>query len=77
MRKHPDGNDADDVDDDALIQREESERREYIRLEEREPHLRNTSYRALTGSDALLQAWGRWSRTNLLMRLRRLVSRFH
>lgn len=76
MRKHHDGNSNEELDDDALLQREESERREYIRLEEREPHLRDTTYRELTGSKALLHAWGRWSRTNLLMRLRGLFSRF-
>ena len=76
MRKHRDGNANDELTDDALQQREASERREYQRLEEREPHLRDTNYRQLKGSNALLHAWERWSRTNLAMRLRGLLSRF-
>ena len=77
MRKHHDGNSNEDLDDEALLQREESERREYVRLEQREPHLRDTNCRELTGSKALLHAWGRWSRTNLLMQLRGLFSHSH
>ena len=76
MRKHYDGNANSELTDDALVQREESERREYIRLHEREPHLRDTNYRELTGSKPLMHAWERWSRTNIMMRLRGLVSRF-
>jgi hypothetical protein len=76
MRKHHDGNSNEQLTDDELIQREESERREYIRLEGREPHLRDTNYRELTGSKALLHAWERWSRTNIMLRLRGLLSRF-
>jgi hypothetical protein len=76
MRKHRDGNDNDELSDDALVQREASERREYMRLEEKEPHLRDTNYRELTGSRPLLHAWERWSRTNLAMKLRGLLSRF-
>src|SRR5688500_7873403 len=41
MRKHRDGNHNDELTDDALLQREASERREYIRLGEKEPHLRD------------------------------------
>jgi hypothetical protein len=76
VRTHRDGNANDELTDDALLDREESERREYMRLEEREPHLRDTSYRELTGSKALLRAWERWSRTNIAMRLRGLLTRF-
>lgn len=76
MREHYDGNDNEELSDDALVQREGSERREYMRLEEREPHLRDTNYRELTGSKPLLHAWERWSRTRLAMRLRGLLSRF-
>jgi hypothetical protein len=76
MRKHYDGNSNDELTDDELIQREASERREYIRLEGREPHLRDTNYRELTGSKALLHAWERWSRTNIMLRIRGLLSRF-
>ena len=76
MRKHQDSNANDELNDDALQQREASERREYDRLEEREPHLRDTNYRELTGSNALLHAWERWSRTNIAMTLRWLLSRY-
>ena len=76
MREHRDGNANDQLSDDALMQREESERREYIRLEQREPHLRDTTYRELTGSKSLMQAWERWSLTNIALRLRGLLSRF-
>ena len=76
MAKHFDGNSNDELTDDALLDREASERREYHRLEKREPHLRDTSYRKLTGSKALLHAWERWSRTDLMVRLRGLARRF-
>ena len=77
MKKHTDGNANDELTDDALQQREESERREYFRLEEKEPHLRDTTYRALTGSTQLLHAWERWKQTSIALRLRGLLSRFH
>jgi hypothetical protein len=76
LRTHRDGNDNDELSDDALVEREHSERREYMRLEQREPHLRETTYRALTGSKALLHAWERWSRTSIALRLRGLLARF-
>ena len=76
MRKHRDGNQNDELSDDMLVEREESERREYIRLADREPHLRDTNYRELTGSKLLLHAWERWSRTSLALKLRGLLSRF-
>jgi hypothetical protein len=73
MQKHYDGNSNDELSDDALLEREQSEWREYIRLENREPHLRDTNYRELTGSKALLHAWARWSRTSLAISLRGLL----
>ena len=76
MRKHRDGNSNDELSDDSLLQREASERREYMRLEAKEPHLRDTHYRELTGSKPLLHAWERWSRTSLAVRIRGLLSRF-
>ena len=76
MATHYDGNDNAELNDDALIDREASERREYLRLQDREPHLRDTNYRELTGSQPLMHAWRRWSSTNLAMRLRGLLSRF-
>lgn len=76
MARHYDGNSNDELNDDALQQREASERREYLRLHDREPHLRDTNYRELLGSKALMHAWERWSRTNLMLTLRGLLSRF-
>lgn len=76
MRKRRNGNDNDELTDDALQQREESERREYIRLEKKEPHLRDTTYRELTGSKQLLHAWERWKQTSMALALRGLLSRF-
>lgn len=75
MGKHYDGNSNEELTDDALLQREASERREYVRLESKEPHLRDTNYRTLKGSKLLLHAWERWRRTSLLVRLRGLLSR--
>jgi hypothetical protein len=75
MKKHRDGNASDQLSDNALLQREESERREFMRLEQREPHLRDTNYRALNASRALMHAWERWSKTSIVARLRGLVSR--
>lgn len=76
MAEHYDGNDNAELSDDALVDREASERREYVRLQDREPHLRDTNYRELTGSNSLMHAWARWSRTNVAMRLRGLLTRF-
>ena len=75
MRKHWDGNSNEELPDDELLEREVADRREYFRLEKREPHLRDTNYRALTGSKALLHAWERWKRTSIAVRLRGLLSR--
>jgi hypothetical protein len=75
MKKHRDGNANDQLGDDELLDREDSERREFMRLEKHEPHLRDTNYRALNASRALLHAWERWSRTSIVARLRGLVSR--
>lgn len=76
MRKHRNANDNAELTDDALQQREESERREYIRLEQKQPHLRDTTYRELRGSKQLLHAWERWRQTSIALRLRGLLSRF-
>lgn len=75
VRKHRDGNANDELTDDALVDREACERHEYMRLEQREPHLRDTTYRELTGSKELLHAWDRWSTTNGAARLRGLLTR--
>ena len=74
-RKHYDGNANEELTDDALLSREQSDRREYMRLERREPHLRDTNYRALTASKALLHAWERWWKTTVVARARGLRAR--
>lgn len=74
QRRHHDGNANSELTDDALVQREESERREYLRLEEREPKFRDTTYRDLTASPGLIRAWERWWATKLARRLRGLIS---
>ena len=74
-RRHFDGNANEELTDDALLTREVSERREYMRLERREPHLRQTTYQALSGSKALLHAWNRWWKTTVVARARGLIAR--
>lgn len=75
MGNHTDYNANVHLTDDQLSEREESERREYMRLERKEPHLRDTNYRTLSASRALLHAWERWSKTTTVMRIRGLLSR--
>lgn len=72
MKAHFDANAAEQLDDEALLEREASERREFLRLMDREPHLRQTRYRTTKASPALLRAWSRWSSTMLLARVRGL-----
>jgi len=70
MRIHRDNNANSELPDHALIEREESEHREYLRLEEREPHLRDTTYRLLRASPGLLKAFERWWATRIARRER-------
>lgn len=77
IRKHRDANATVELNDEDLLDREESERREYMRLERCNPQLRNTSYRAATGSKALVHAWERWWQTMVLARARGLQLRRH
>ena len=74
QRKHHDNNANSELTDDALVEREESERREYLRLEQREPQFRDTTYRALGASPGLIRAWERWWATKVARRLRGLIS---
>jgi hypothetical protein len=75
VRRHRDSNANEELSDNALTDRESSERREYMRLKQREPKLDDTTYRELTASKALMHAWERWRQTSILMRIRRLVTR--
>ena len=61
--------------DDELLDREANQRDEFLRREEEEPHLRDSTYRVMLGSRGLLAAWDRWVRTNVVVRLRGLISR--
>lgn len=72
MRRHTDGNEIEQLDNDALLDREASERREYMRLMKHEPHLGDTSYRTARVSRTLMRAWERWSKASVLARLRGL-----
>ena len=74
-RHHQDANANEELPDDALLHREESERREYMRLEDKEPHLRDTNYQELKASPPLLHAWDRWWKTKILARARGLLPR--
>jgi hypothetical protein len=74
MAEHRDYNDNSELTDDALVDREEADRREYRRLEEREPELRDTTYQKLDASPGLIKAWDRWWSTKVERRLRGLLS---
>lgn len=73
MRKHRDGNANDLLGDDDLLDREEREHREFMRLERLEPNLRDTNYLVLHGPRALTHAWERWNQTGIAARLRGLA----
>jgi hypothetical protein len=73
-RSHRDNNASSELSDDALVEREESERREYLRLEEHEPALRDTTYGAVKAAPELIAAWDRWWATKVVRRLRGLIS---
>ncbi|HJQ22013.1 MAG TPA: hypothetical protein VJ867_16835 [Gemmatimonadaceae bacterium] len=74
QRQHQDYNANSELTDDALVEREASEHREYLRLENREQQHRDTTYQALTASPALIRAWERWWATKVARRLRGLIS---
>ena len=65
----------DSLTDRDLLDREADQRDEFFRLEEFEPQRRDTTYRFLRGSRALLHAWDRWTRTGVAARLRGLLPR--
>jgi hypothetical protein len=75
VKRHRDANANEELSDDALTDRESSERREYMRLKHREPQLDDTTYRELTASKGLMHAWERWRQTSILMRIRGLLMR--
>jgi hypothetical protein len=75
MTEHRNGNDNEHLDDHDLLLREDSERREYRRLRERDPHAGRTRYGVANVSRAVLHAWERWNMTRVAVRLRGLVPR--
>ena len=75
MKKHFDSNANEHLDDETLVEREASERREYLRMMDREPQLRDTTYKRVTASPALMRAWRRWSNTSIIAKLRGLLLR--
>jgi hypothetical protein len=60
-------------DDSELLAHESAQRDEFLRLERLEPHLRDTTYRELRGSPALLTAYGRWKASSSAARHRGLA----
>jgi hypothetical protein len=69
------GRSNESLSDNELLDREADQRDEFMRREEDEPHLRDTTYRIMQGSRGLLRAWEQWLRTNVAVRLRGLISR--
>jgi hypothetical protein len=63
----------DSLSDAELLNREAEQRDEFLRLEESEPQLRDTTYRMVVGSRPLIHAWDRWTRTSIAVRLRGLL----
>ena len=75
MKKHGDHDRNGELDDSDLLEREAANRHDFLRLAKHEPHLRDTVYRALNASPALMHAWERWSKTSIVVRLRGLLPR--
>ena len=65
----------DQLDDAALLSREQDQRAHFRRLEQAEPHFRDTTYGIVQGSPALIESWERWWKTNLDARLRGIMRR--
>ena len=65
----------DKLDDEELLDRESDEREDFMRIEGTEPQSPGTTYRVLSGSRALIDAWEKWMRTSVSARLRGLLPR--
>lgn len=63
------------LDDTDLLSREQHQRADFRRLEQEEPHFRDTTYGVVRGSPALIESWERWWKTNLAARMRGLMTR--
>lgn len=72
-KKHHDGNADAELTDTELLDREEKNKRELMRLEKSEPGRRESTPLLTPGSSALMHAWERWKASNVATRLRGLV----
>ena len=61
--------------DSELLDRESDQHDEFLRLEKAEPQPRNTTFRLMEGSRALIHAWELWIETSVTARLRGLLPR--
>ena len=75
MREHFDGNADQELTDTQLVEREERNKRELMRLEELEPGRRESTSTLIPASARLMHAWERWKASNAAARLRGLLSR--
>ena len=75
MKKHFDGNADHELTDSELIDREDLNKRELMRLEQLEPGRRESTSALVPGSARLMHAWERWKASNAAARLRGLLSR--
>jgi hypothetical protein len=66
---------TDHLDDAELLAQEQDERSYFLRLEQQEPHFRDTTYGIVRGSPALIESWERWWKTNLAARMRGIMGR--
>jgi hypothetical protein len=73
MGQHYDGNDDEQLNDSDLLDREERNKRELIRLEKLEPGRRESTSELKPASVLLLRAWERWKASNIAARLRGLI----
>ncbi len=75
MKKHFDGNADNELTDTQLVDREERNKRELMRLEQLEPGRRESTSSLVPGSATLMHAWERWKASNAAARLRGLLSK--
>lgn len=73
MKKHFDGNANEELTDAELVDREEQNKRELMRLEQAEHGRRETTSELVPASAGLLHAWERWKASNAAARLRGLL----
>lgn len=74
MKTHFDGNAVHELTDSELVDREELNKRELMRLEKLEPGRRESTSELVPGSVRLMHAWERWKASNVAARLRGLLA---